>query len=192
LHALTGLGIPIKPLISVFRSFLPVPENGRIRSNGFEHAIFELPSTEVTEEGRRVLLASRKPTLLVVDDERSVRDLIRLQMESEGFEVHTAVGGKDAIRIASDPEIAIDIVITDILMPHMNGKELANRISSLKPFIKVLFVTAYSAELLTSHKLCPDGADFIKKPFTKEILLERISRMWASSPTWSDLVAKPR
>jgi two-component system, cell cycle sensor histidine kinase and response regulator CckA len=138
------------------------------------------------------LLASRKPTVLVVDDEFRVRELMRINLEAEGFAVYAADGGKEAIRIASDPDILIDILITDILMPHMHGKELANRISSIKPFIKVLFVTAYSAEILTSHHLSPEGADFIKKPFTKEILLERISRVWASSPNWMELVAKSR
>lgn len=136
------------------------------------------------------MLASRKPSILVVDDERSVRELIRLNLESDGFEVYTAGGGKEAIQIAADPETIIDILLTDILMPHMNGKELANRISSMKPFIKVLFVSAYSAEILSSHRLCPEGADYIKKPFTKEALLERISQVWTSSPKWTELVHK--
>jgi two-component system, cell cycle sensor histidine kinase and response regulator CckA len=136
------------------------------------------------------LLANKKPTILVVDDERSVRELIRVMLESEGYDVFVADGGKAAIALAADLETNIDILITDIIMPHMNGKDLANRISSIKPFIKVLFVSAYTAEILTSHNLCPDGADFIKKPFTKEIMLDRISKVWASSPKWKVLVSK--
>jgi two-component system cell cycle sensor histidine kinase/response regulator CckA len=136
------------------------------------------------------MLASRKPTILVVDDEKSVRELMRLILEQEGFVVHAAEGGKEAIKIASDPDVMIDIVITDILMPRMNGKDLANRIASMKPFIKVLFVSAYSAELLSTHNLSPEGAELIRKPFTKEILLDRIGRVWASSPSWKELVSK--
>jgi two-component system cell cycle sensor histidine kinase/response regulator CckA len=137
------------------------------------------------------VLASRKPSILVVDDDRSVRDLIRLMLEQEGFSVLVADSGRAAIRIASDPEVLIDVVITDILMPHMNGKELATRISSMKPFIKVIFISAYTADLIWTHRLCPEGSDFIKKPFTKEALIDRVSRVWASSPKWKDLVSKP-
>jgi two-component system cell cycle sensor histidine kinase/response regulator CckA len=110
-------------------------------------------------------------------------------LEQEGYEVHVADGGRAAIKIASDPDILIDIVITDILMPHMNGKDLANRIASMKPFIKVLFVSAYGADILSTHNLCPEGADVIRKPFTKETLLGRIARVWAHSPNWKDLVS---
>lgn len=136
------------------------------------------------------MLANKKPVILVVDDDQAVRELIRIMLESVGFDVFVADGGKAALAIASIPDIIIDIVITDILMPHMNGRELANRICAFKPFIKVLFVSAYTAEILTTHNLCPEGSDFIKKPFTKATLLDRISRVWASSPKWKELVSK--
>lgn len=136
------------------------------------------------------MLANKTPTFLVVDDESPVREIIQLHLESQGFQVFTADGGKAAIEIASRPETNIDILITDIIMPHMNGKDLANRISAIRPFIKVLFVSAYSAELLFSNNLCPEGCDIIRKPFTKEALLNRIGQLWASSPKWKELVSK--
>lgn len=136
------------------------------------------------------MLANKKPTILVVDDDKAVRNLIRLMLESQGYDVFVADGGKAALALIIVPDFHIDILVTDILMPHMNGKDLANRISSIKPFIKVLFVSAYSSEILSTHNLCPDGADFIKKPFTKEQLSERISRVWESSPKWKELIPK--
>ena len=102
----------------------------------------------------------------------------------------TADGGKAAIEIACRPEANIDILITDIIMPHMNGKDLANRICAIRPFIKVVFVSAYSAELLFSNNLCPEGCDIIRKPFTKETLLNRIRQVWTTSPKWKELVSK--
>jgi two-component system cell cycle sensor histidine kinase/response regulator CckA len=134
------------------------------------------------------LIAGRKPTLLVVDDERSVREFICLNLRDEGFEVYDAKSGRDALLIASARESNIDILISDIIMPLMNGRDLANRISSIKPFIKVLFMSAYSAEILADFKMCPDAADFIKKPFKMSELLGRIDRVWAASPKWKDLV----
>lgn len=136
------------------------------------------------------MLSSRKPTILVVDDEKAVRDLVQLMLEQEGFTVFAAEGGKAAIKIASDAEVLIDILVTDILMPGMNGRDLANSICSIKPFLKVIFISAYTAELLFTHNLRPPGSDFLKKPFNKEALLDRISRVWASSPKWKDLVSK--
>jgi two-component system, cell cycle sensor histidine kinase and response regulator CckA len=136
------------------------------------------------------MLASRKPTILVVDDEQTVRELIVLFLETAGFKVYQASGGHMALEIVTRPDIIVDILVTDIIMPRMNGKELANRISTFKPHIKVLFVSAYSAEILSSQNLCPEGSDYVRKPFSKEILMARISKVWASSPKWKELVSK--
>ncbi len=125
-----------------------------------------------------------------MDDEKPLREIIQLHLESQGFEVFVADGGKAAIEIACRPEANIDILITDIIMPHMNGKDLANRICAIKPFIKVVFVSAYSAELLFSNNLCPEGCDIIRKPFTKEALLNRVAQVWSYSPKWKELVSK--
>ncbi len=137
------------------------------------------------------MLANRKPTILVVDDDQSVRELIVLFLETSGFMVYQAPGGHEAMVLVTTPDIIIDILVTDIIMPKMNGKELANRVSTIKPHIKVLFVSAYSAEILTSQNLCPSGADYIRKPFNREVLLDKISKVWAMSPKWRELVFKP-
>lgn len=136
------------------------------------------------------MLANKKPTILVVDDEKPLRELIQLHLESQGLEVFTAESGKSAIEMACVPEANIDILITDIIMPHMNGKDLANRICAIRPFIKVVFVSAYSAELLFSNNMCPEGCDIIRKPFTREMLLNRIAQVWSSSPKWKELVSR--
>lgn len=113
-----------------------------------------------------------------------------MNLRASGFDVFEAQGGREALTIATTPETNIDILISDIIMPHMNGRDLANRLSSIRPFIKVLFMSAYTAEILTNFKLCPDGADFIKKPFTMAELTDRISRVWAMSPKWRELVSR--
>lgn len=136
------------------------------------------------------MLASRKPHILVVDDEPNVLQLIRIFLEGDGFKVETASGGKQALEIITRPDVLVDILITDILMPQMNGRDLATRISSIKPYIKVLFISAYSADVLIHYNLCPAGADYIKKPFTKLQLLERIGQVWTSSPQWKEIMAR--
>jgi two-component system cell cycle sensor histidine kinase/response regulator CckA len=137
------------------------------------------------------MMENKKPAILVVDDERSVRELIALYLESAGYMVYQAEGGREAIALVTAPDIIVDLLITDIIMPFMNGGELANRISSIKPHIKVLFVSAYSAEILSRQNLCPAGADYIRKPFSREFLLNRVSQVWESSPKWKELAPKP-
>lgn len=137
------------------------------------------------------MFGTRKPIILVVDDDHSVRELIVLFLENSGFTVFQAPGGPEALDVVASPDSMVDILVTDIIMPKMNGKELANRVSSIKPHIKVLFVSAYSAEILSSQNLCPTGADYIRKPFNKETLLNKISRVWVTSPKWRELVPKP-
>ncbi|MDB5047775.1 MAG: putative multi-sensor signal transduction histidine kinase [Fibrobacteres bacterium] len=135
-------------------------------------------------------MENKKPTILVVDDERSVRELVCLYLESAGYKVYQAAGGREAVDLVITPDINIDLLITDIIMPYMHGRELANRICTIKHHIKVLFISAYSAEILTSQNLCPEGADYVRKPFTREILLDRVSRVWGSGFKWKELISK--
>jgi len=134
--------------------------------------------------------ANKKPIVLVVDDDAAIRDIARRNLEEEGYEVYTADGGKAALLLVTQPDMQIDILITDILMPYMNGRDLANRVSGIKPGIKVLFISAYTAELLTQNHMCPEGAELIKKPFTKSYMLERIERVWADGVIWKELVTR--
>jgi two-component system cell cycle sensor histidine kinase/response regulator CckA len=136
------------------------------------------------------MMENKKPNILVVDDERTVRELICLYLETAGYKVYQAEGGREAIALVTTPDIIVDILVTDIIMPFMHGRELANRICAIKHHVKVLFVSAYSAEILSSQNLCPEGADYIRKPFAKEVLLERVSQVWVSGPKWKELVSK--
>lgn len=120
---------------------------------------------------------SRKPLVLLVDDEQDVRSVVRLMLEDGGYEVMEADGGKEALRLVSDFDNPITLLITDVLMPYMNGRDLANRITSIRPGIKVLFISAYSAEILSSYQIDPERTDFIRKPFDKKALLARIDKL---------------
>ena len=111
-------------------------------------------------------------------------------LEPRGFQVFDTENGREALALIAEPEFVVDILVTDVIMPIMNGGELANRASSIKPSIKVLFISAYTSEILNRHHLCPDGADLIKKPFTQELLLERIRSVWTLGPRWKELVGK--
>jgi two-component system, cell cycle sensor histidine kinase and response regulator CckA len=127
------------------------------------------------------------PTILVVDDEKVVRILIRRQLEAVGYPVLDAPGGREAIQLILDQGAPIGLLITDVLMPFMNGRDLATRVSIIRPDLKVLFISAYSADILSGFRVGPPGAEFLRKPFKHGELPQRVDRLLSVGRTWREL-----
>jgi CheY-like chemotaxis protein len=94
------------------------------------------------------------PPILIVDDEKPVRDIVRDWLLSAGYPVLEAQDGKTALQLVTQRSLRIGLLITDVIMPYMNGRELADRVSVIRPQLRVLFITAYSAEILMGLGLC--------------------------------------
>ncbi len=148
-----------------------------------------VPGIILDEERTKNDMKSRlpQPSILIVDDERAVRDWIHTELARAGYAATTAASGKEALRLITETGLRIHLLITDVLMPSMNGKELANRICELRPSVRVLFISAYSADILTGYGICPEGVDLLRKPFNAAALRAGISRILAVSPTWREL-----
>ncbi|MFI5375564.1 MAG: response regulator [Candidatus Rokuibacteriota bacterium] len=112
-------------------------------------------------------------TILVVDDDEWVRVLARDVLAAEGYRVLEASDGQDAIRVASEHPGPIHLLLTDVVMPGMNGCELAAGLGALLPGLKVMFMSAYDRDFLVARGLNPTGP-VITKPFTIEYLTRRI------------------
>ena len=112
-------------------------------------------------------------TILVVDDDSWVRILARDMLADEGYRVLEASDGHDAIRVAAQHPGPIHLLLTDVVMPGMNGCELAAGLSALLPGIKVMFMSAYDRDFLVARGLAPTGPVIIK-PFTVEYLSRRV------------------
>lgn len=127
-------------------------------------------------------------TILVVDDDEWVRVLARDVLAAEGYRVLEASDGQDAIRVAAEHPGPIHLLLTDVVMPGMNGCELAAGLGALLPGLKVMFMSAYDRDFLVARGLAPTGP-VITKPFTIEYLTRRIEmvlgdrRPSASAPT---------
>ena len=127
-------------------------------------------------------------TILVVDDDEWVRVLARDVLAAEGYRVLEASDGQDAIRVAAEHPGPIHLLLTDVVMPGMNGCELAAGLGALLPGLKVMFKSAYDRDFLVARGLTPTGP-VITKPFTIEYLTRRIEmvlgdrRPSASAPT---------
>ena len=127
-------------------------------------------------------------TILVVDDDDWVRVLARDVLAGEGYRVLEASDGQDAIRVAALHPGPIHLLLTDVVMPGMNGCELAAGLSGLLPGVKVMFMSAYDRDFLVARGLNPSGP-VITKPFTIEYLARRVQMVLgdrartASAPT---------
>ena len=128
--------------------------------------------------------------ILIVDDEQVVRAMIRHQLEAAGYPVLDAPGGREALELVLNRSIPIGLLITDVLMPYMNGRELATRVSVIRPQLKVLFISAYSADILSGFNLGPPGVEFLRKPFKQGEIALRVDKLLTLGPTWRQLTSQ--
>jgi CheY-like chemotaxis protein len=113
-------------------------------------------------------------TILVVDDEEAVRSSTRRALERAGYDVISATDGSDALRLFTEHDGGIHMVITDVVMPGLGGRELVGRLKIMKPNLPVLFVSGYTEEGVRRQGVLEPGAAYLEKPFTPERLLRRV------------------
>jgi CheY-like chemotaxis protein len=109
-------------------------------------------------------------TVLVVEDEESVRRLARRALEASGYSVLQAASPLEAIEIAAGYPDRIDLLLTDVMMPELTGRQLADRLTASRPGLNVLYMSGYAEDAIVHHgRLDPDTA-FLQKPFSPETL----------------------
>lgn len=113
-------------------------------------------------------------TILLVEDEDIVRGLARKILEQSGYRVLDARNGTEAIRISREHGKAIQLLLTDVVMPEISGKEIAERLTVLHPTIRVLFMSGYTDEAIVHHGVIDANVEFIQKPFTPMALARKV------------------
>jgi PAS domain S-box-containing protein len=113
-------------------------------------------------------------TVLLVEDEESVRQLVRETLEAKGYKVLEADHGAAALRIASDHHGPIDMLITDVVMPGMSGRELSEQLSASDPDIKILYLSGYTEDAVVHQGVLEPGTSFLQKPFTLQALARKV------------------
>ena len=113
-------------------------------------------------------------TVLVVEDEDIVRELVCEVLEEQGYNVICARDGLEALSVAQQFDGMIHLLVTDVIMPHMNGHELAGKLSSLRPDMKVLYVSGYSDNDIGDHGVLDPRFELLQKPFTPQTLARKI------------------
>ena len=113
-------------------------------------------------------------TVLVVEDQDQVRKLVSQHLRSLGYTVLEAKDGLSALRRASDHAGVVHLLVSDVVLEGMNGKELYERLAAERPGIKVLFMSGYARDILSRHGVSEDGVALIQKPFTHEVFASRV------------------
>jgi len=112
-------------------------------------------------------------TVLVVEDDEGVRTLTREVLELDGYSVLEARHGEEALLISEQHEGPIHLMVTDVVMPGMNGRELAERLAPLHPEMKVLYISGYTDKAIVRHCVLEPGTAFLQKPFTPDALARK-------------------
>ncbi len=138
-----------------------------------------LPCAEEEAEALAVHLPSAplprgQEMVLVVEDEPMVRDLARRILVRQGYQVLTAGDGTEALALARANEWRIDLLLTDVVMPGVDGKRLFKELRKHCPYLEVLYMSGYTDDVIAHHGVLEPGTLFVQKPFTPEILLRHI------------------
>ena len=126
------------------------------------------------EQGPPARRSAGSETILVVEDEEGVRHLIRTSLERAGYTVLEARDGTDALRLYESRAGAIDLILTDVVMPQMSGKELASRFVATRPDVRFLFMSGYTANAIVQHGVLDPAMAYLAKPFTPATLTAKI------------------
>ena len=132
-------------------------------------------SSETTEVPREVGKPSPGiETVLLVEDDDRLRELARSILEMKGYTVLEAPHGGEALLVCERHAGPIHLMLTDVVMPHMNGRELYERLGGLRPDMKVLYMSGYTDEAIVHHGVLDEGTAFLPKPFSPAGLATKV------------------
>jgi PAS domain S-box-containing protein len=197
-----GCGMDAKTLARIFEPFFttkPLGEGTGLglatvygivkQNNGFINVYSEpqkgatfkiyLPRHEgKTDQMSADVAAARLPrgheTILLVEDQPELLAIGQLMLKNLGYRVLTALKSSEAIHIAKEEGARIDLLLTDLIMPEMNGRDLANHLITLCPAMKSMFMSGYTGNVIARHGLLDEGVHFIHKPFSQQTLAVKL------------------
>jgi two-component system cell cycle sensor histidine kinase/response regulator CckA len=118
-------------------------------------------------------------TILVVEDEKAVRELTVKMLQRLGYSVLIAASGEEAIEISGAHTGRISLLLTDVVMPNMSGRQLADILKPVRPGMKVIYLSGYTENTVIHHGVLEAGIEFLPKPFSREVLAKKIREVLA-------------
>ncbi len=198
----TGTGIPKEVLPKIFEPFFTTKAPGKgtglglatvygiVRQHGGQLRVYSEAGHGTTFRVYLPALDTRPATgetaaagptaiggdehILLVEDEPQVRILTARILGQAGYTIHEAVDGRTAIALAGSLATPIDLMITDVVLPDLNGRALHLALGRERPALRVLYMSGYTADVITHHGVLEDGVDFIQKPFNVAALVHKV------------------
>ncbi len=129
---------------------------------------------EENNEKQKDYLNGGNETILLVEDDADVRELVQSALENYGYHVYTAIDGLKGFEFIKNKEINIDLLVTDLIMPNLNGKELAEKALQIRPDLRILYTSGYTDDQLVTDGAMDSEIDFLQKPYSVVILLKKV------------------
>jgi CheY-like chemotaxis protein len=139
-------------------------------------------SDPVQKERPAAPLLQGQETILLVEDDDAIMQITRLSLESIGYRVLTATAPEEAFASAKKHAGEIKLLITDVVMPNMSGRELAEKLVALYPGLVILFMSGYTSNVIAHHGVLDDGIHFIQKPFSIQALSAKVREALETNP----------
>jgi len=198
----TGVGMDVETQARIFEPFFTTKEQGKgtglglatvygivKQSDGYiwvysqvnMGTIFKIyfprseEATEIVEPSRgKVEIPSGSETILLAEDAEDFRQLVCTLLKKNGYTVLAANSSTEAVDLAEQCGKPIHLLLTDVVMPGISGRELAIRLTAKHPEIRVLYMSGYSGDLIIHHGVLQEGISLIEKPFTEEVLMRKL------------------
>jgi len=132
-----------------------------------------LPADKKTRREKPADLTGSE-TILLAEDNEQVRDIACSILESHGYRVLEAENAAEALKMAALPDEAVDLLLTDVVMPDMNGKDLYLKLVQDSPALRVIYMSGYTENVIVHHGVLDDGVQFVQKPFNTYSLLAKV------------------
>ncbi len=199
----TGAGMDEKTRTKIFEPFFTTKEVGKgtglglsivygiVKQNSGYVSVYSEPGRGTTfriylpailmnieEAGAAALTDAARgtETVLVAEDDADVRKLTKAVLEGAGYTVIEAVDGENAIRLFAEHKDEIELVLIDVIMPKANGKAVSEAIRKMRPRVKIIFTSGYTADIIHKKGILEEGAHFIAKPILPNALLDRVRK----------------
>jgi CheY-like chemotaxis protein len=138
------------------------------------HLPVAIDDSGLAEETSTNALPSGVGTVLLVEDEEPLRAILRRSLESAGYAVLEAASGQDALSVSRAHPATIDVLLTDVVMPGINGVSLSQMLTSERPVTRVLFMSGHAADFFARHGFDPAAVRFLQKPFSTDALCREL------------------
>jgi PAS domain S-box-containing protein len=128
-------------------------------------------------EGQQIPMAFGRQTVLLVEDDDALRSLLRTVLQRHGYEVLEAANGHEALLLCESEGKPIDLLLTDVVMPFMSGRELAERLLRSMQGVKVLYMSGYTDGILDNHGVLDEGIELVSKPLAPNVLVSKVREL---------------